>query len=86
MTFIRRIIFHILLAIRGILLGFSRLLAFGCFFGFFGLMTESKFQSVPLIINIMILIFGIIFTLINWFYDDLIFYFEPKNMKITLYR
>jgi hypothetical protein len=50
------------------------------------MITLNDFQAVPLAAKIMTLALGIFFTLINWFYDDLVFYFEPKNIKVTLYH
>lgn len=46
----------------------------------------QEFQTLSLVIKITILGFGLFFTLINWFYDDLIFYFSPEDMELTLYR
>lgn len=84
MTFIRRIIFQILLSIRGIVLGISKWLALICLIYFVALL----FIELPkpfIILKIMVLTFGILFTLINWFYDDLIFYFKPEDMDIALF-
>ena len=84
MDFIKRIVFHFLLAIRGIVRITSKLLAFMFIFGFIGLITVSELQSAPLAAKIMSLIFGIFFTLVNWLYDDLLFYFKPEKFNITL--
>jgi len=86
MRIIKRIIFHVLLALRGIVLGISRLFAILFFIGAFLIFFVHDFHNIPVIGKVMVATFAIIFTLINWFYDDLIFYFEPDNIDITLYR
>ena len=86
MQFLRIIIFQILISLRGIILGISKLLAILFLTFFIILITFKDFQTAPFVAKAMALGLGIIFTLINWFYDYLVLYFSPKNMDVTLYR
>ena len=86
MALIKIIIFRLLLSVRGIVLGISKFLAIGFIVFTIALFTISDFQQAPLAAKIMSLGLSVIFTIINWFYDDLIFYFQPENSEISLYR
>ena len=86
MTLIKIIIFRLLLALRGIVLSLSKLLALLFITGFVAMISVSGLQATPLVGKIMALGLGIFFTLINLLYDYLIFYFEPENIEVTLYR
>lgn len=86
MPLIKTIIFHLLLAIRGIILTISKLFAFIFLLCFILMIIVNDLQAAPIIAKIMALKFGIFFTLLNWFYDNLIFYFAPEDMELTLYR
>lgn len=86
MSFVKRIIFHLLLALRGIILAASKLLAFVFITCFILTLVVSDFHSTPMPAKIMSIVFGIFFILINWFYDYVIFYFQPENIEIELYR
>lgn len=86
MTFIKIIIFRLLLALRGAALSISKLLGLLCITCFIIMISVSELQAMPLAGKIMALGFGIFFTLINWLYDYLIFYFEPENIEVTLYH
>ncbi len=79
------IIFHLLLTLRKPILFLSKFIAlFFLFFAF--VFFIEKFHEVRLIEKIIIFFSGIVFTVINWFYDDLIFYFQPEDKEIILYR
>ena len=87
MFIMKKIIFHLLLTIRKPILVLSKILALLFLVGG-GLLCiiVNGTHMIPWTPKIMILFFGIFFTLINWFYDDLIFYFTPDDMEVTLYR
>ena len=86
MTFVKIIIFRLLLALRGIILSISKILALLFITGFILMISISELQAAPLVGKVMALGLGIIFTLINWLYDYLVFYFEPENIEVTLYH
>lgn len=87
MRIIKTIIFHLLLSLRQVVLTISRLMALLFFIGVLLVFFVSDFRAVtPVPGKILILTCTVIFTIINWFYDDLIFYFQPDNKNITLYR
>ncbi|OGT38473.1 MAG: hypothetical protein A3F11_05045 [Gammaproteobacteria bacterium RIFCSPHIGHO2_12_FULL_37_14] len=86
MTFIKTLIYHLLLSVRGIILITSKLLSLGFIVIGIVMFYLGDFQDAPLAAKILVIFFGIIFTLINWFYDYFIFYFAPKNLVTTLYR
>jgi hypothetical protein len=75
-----------MLALRGIILSISKLLALLFFTGTVLIFFVNDFHTVPLAGKIMMVTFGIIFTLINWFYDYLIFYFTPDDIDVRLYH
>lgn len=86
MTFIKILIYHLLLSLRGIILATSKLFSLACIVTGIGMFYLGHFQDAPLAAKILVVFFGIIFTLINWLYDCVIFYFSPKNVITTLYR
>ncbi|OGT63383.1 MAG: hypothetical protein A3E85_02415 [Gammaproteobacteria bacterium RIFCSPHIGHO2_12_FULL_45_12] len=86
MSIIRLLLFHILISVRGIILGISRLFAFMLLGTWLCTLYIKEISEVPLAVKVIMFAFGIIFTFIYWFYDDLIFYFQPENKDITLYR
>ena len=86
MIFIKRIIFHLLLAMRGIILGISKLFAFLFIIGFILMIIFVDFKTAPTMIKITILTLGILFTLINWLYDYVVFYFEHEDIEVKLYK
>jgi len=86
MRALKIIMFHILLSCRGIILGASKLFAL-MFLGTFCLVTcFSDLHGISMAAKIMILIFGMIFTMIFWFYDYLILYLKPKMLDIMLLK
>jgi len=86
MKIIKRIIFQLLLGFRRLVLALSKLLAIVFLIGTLGVFLLQGLHNAPFIAKIMAPIFTIIFTLINWFYDDLIFYFKPDDMELFLQR
>ena len=86
MSIIRLFLFHILLSIRGIILGISKLLALMLLVTWFATLYVKEMSGVPFAAKLMLVIFGIAFTFVNWFYDDLIFYLKPKNHDLILYK
>jgi hypothetical protein len=80
------VIFHLLLTLRGVVLLLSKILALLFLASGILLCIITEAQAIPWLLKIIILSLGILFTLINWFYDDLIFYFQPENREIQLYR
>lgn len=87
MRILKTLIFHLLLTLRGFVLTTSKLLALLFVIGVLLVFFHSDFRRItPVAGKIMILTLSIFFTFINWFYDDLIFYFQPENKDITLYR
>lgn len=86
MKFIKIIIFRLLLAARGIILIASGILALAFFLGSLGIIFMDEFKNIPVAGKIIAVILVVFFTLINWFYDYLVFYFAPDNTEITLYH
>jgi len=83
---VKIVIFHLLLTLRGIVLLLSKILALLFLASGVLLCIVNEAQVIPLIPKIMMLTLGILFTLINWLYDYLIFYFEPENIEVRLFR
>lgn len=86
MKIIKRITFQLLLGFRRLILGLSKLLAIVFLIGTLGIFFLQEFHNAPIIAKIMTPTFTIICTFINWFYDDLIFYFKPDDMELFLQR
>lgn len=87
MRIIKRIIFQLLLMFRGLVLVISGLVSIFCLIVIpimaYHLGLHNKAQLFGVVIFV---IFGIIATFINWFYDDLILYLQPDNSNIILFR
>jgi len=86
MTVIKTILFHLLMSLRGIILSISKLLAIAFFLAAILMIVIHTSHHMPLIAKITALTLGVFFTSINWFYDYLIFYFEPENIEVRLFR
>ena len=84
MRIIKTIIFHLLLSTRGIIRLLSKLFAIMFIFMFISLFLISDFAGAPFAAKTISLVFSILFTTIYWFYDYLIFYFQPENIEISL--
>lgn len=84
MRLVKTIIFHLLLTFRGIIRFSSRLLALISFIGFALILWTMDYHDASMAVRITILMFGVIFMLINWLYDYLIFYFKPEDFEIML--
>ena len=86
MSIPRTLIFHILLSFRSLILGVSKLFSLiflGCFCIVMYLSSEHQ---ILIAAKIMSLTLGVIFTLIYWFYDYLVFYYQPDNIELRLYK
>lgn len=83
---IKLISFHILLSCRWLVLAISKILALAFLFGFVMTISIDKLSALPLSVKILMVTFGMIFTLIFWFYDYLIFYLKPKMLDIMLIK
>jgi len=86
MHVINTFIFHILLSLRGVILNISKLFSLFFLCGFVIVIYLSSQQTIPIAAKIMTLTLGIIFTMIYWFYDDLVFLFTPENTDLRLYK
>jgi hypothetical protein len=86
MKFIKIIMFRLLLTIRGIVLTASKLLALVFLMGAMGIIFMDEFKNVSVAVKIIAVMLGIFFTLINWLYDYLVFYFAPNDTEVTLYH
>lgn len=85
MKFVKIIIFRLLLAIRGMVLTASKLLALVFVIGAMGIIFMDEFKNVTVVVKIIAVMLGIFFTLINWLYDYFVFYFAPENIDVTLH-
>lgn len=79
---LKMILFHLLLRFRGIIVGVSRLLAFGCIGVIIATFYIERFSALPFKVKFEIAMLGIAFTAIYWFYDYLIFYLRPKHYNL----
>lgn len=84
MVILKTITFHLLLSFRGIVLAISRLMATLFLTASCLLFLLDEFRSLPLTTKIMVIVIGVIFTAINWFYDYLILACSPKQIDIIL--
>jgi len=78
-TLLKTILFHLLLTFRGIIVGVSRLLALGCIGVIITTFYVERFSALPFRVKFEIVVLGIVFTIIYWFYDYLIFYLRPSH-------
>lgn len=78
--------FHILLSIRGMILCISKLFALMSLLTWLCTLYIKEISGVPLTAKVMLATLGIIFTLVYWFFDDLIFHLKPEHIDLTLYR
>lgn len=86
MNIIKTLIFHMLLSLRGIILTISKLLSFALLSCLVMVECLSDFPAIPSLAKTMMVSFGILFTLIYWFYDYAIFYVKPRMIDIMLIR
>lgn len=86
MKFIKLIIFRLLLAVRGIILNVSGILALTFFLGSLGILFMDEFKNVPVAGKVIAVLLVIFFTLVNWLYDYLVLCFVPEGTEITLYH
>jgi hypothetical protein len=77
---------HILLSFRGLALLISKLMAFASISTFIMTTYLNDSSRIPFSAKIMMVLFGILFTCIYWFYDYLVFYLKPKILDITLFK
>jgi len=80
------LIFHLLLTFRRTILFLSKIFALLFCFGSSLFFIFKDMQVVQLVGKLFIITFAIIFTLIYWFYDELIFYFQPEDKNVILYK
>lgn len=83
---IKIFLFHILLSLRGIILGASKFLSL-LFLGSFSIVIYfNNLHQIPMPAKIIMLTFGIMFIFVYWFYDYLLFYLKPKIFDILLIK
>lgn len=80
------IILRFLLAMRATILGLSKFFSLLFFIGTILIFFDDSFQTTPFAGKIIIVILAMLFSLTNWLYDDLIFYFTPEDFHVTLYH
>ena len=86
MHIIKIFAFHLLMTFRGLVLFVSKLFSILFIATFCALIFLQEFNSVSITPKIMTLGLGIIFTLVYWFYDYLIFYLKPQMLEIMLHK
>lgn len=84
MSFVRFVIFNLLLTFRGPILFLSGLLSLMFLVFFLAQIYVPALHHAPIAAKAMSLTFGIGLILVKWFYDELIFYFAPEGREITL--
>jgi hypothetical protein len=86
MYVIKAIVFQILLSLRRIILGVSKLLSLTFLGSFCIMIIFTDLHRIPLTAKLMALGLGVIFTFIYWFYDYLVFNFKPNYIDLVLYK
>jgi len=86
MVIIKTLLFHILLSFRGLILAVSKFLSFVFLGGFLAATFITDLSAVPMTAKVSMASLGILFILLNWFYDYLIFYFKPRMLDIMLIK
>lgn len=84
MRILKTLIFHLLRSCRGIVLWISKVFALLSLFGC-GMLLGFEIP-VPFSAKISMVAFFIINTAINWFYDELVFCFQPDHIQIAIFN
>ncbi len=86
MIIIKTLMFHILLSLRGLILVTSKFLSLALLGSFAATILLNDLAATPVTAKVMMLLGGIFFTVVYWFYDYLIFSLKPKMLQLALYK